>query len=102
MRFFASLRMTCLGRLSNYLGVRIIPERQYELMGFGGKLSLVAVVRLEMIFCSRTFRGQFLLVDQPWGILGRNVLNAAPLLFDGPRLIWNEYRTGQPVAGAVK
>jgi hypothetical protein len=33
------------------------------------------------------------LLDQPWGILGRNVLNAVSLLFDGPRLVWDEHHT---------
>jgi len=69
-----------------------VPGRQYELMGFDGSISLAAVVRLELVFCGRTFRGQFLLVDQEWGILGRNVLNAVSLLLDGPRAAWREWR----------
>jgi hypothetical protein len=75
------------------LGVAVVPDRRYELVGFDGHVSFVSVVRLELIFCRRTFRGQFLLLDQPWGILGRNVLNAMSLLFDGPRLVWDEHHT---------
>ena len=44
------------------------------------------------VFGRRIFRGQFLLIDQPIGILGRNILNEVSLLFDGPRLEWTEYR----------
>ncbi len=55
-------------------------------MAFDGDTSLAEVVRLELLFCRRTFRGQFLLIDQAWGVIGRNVLNAVPLLLDGPRL----------------
>ena len=30
--------------------------------------------------------------SQPWGILGRNVLNAMPILLNGPALVWEEWR----------
>jgi len=79
--------------LVNKLGVDIISDRQYELIGLDGKTSFASIVRLDLSFCGRTFRGQLLLIDQSWGILGRNVLNAVPLLFDGPRLTWEEYRS---------
>jgi hypothetical protein len=74
----------------NQLGVAVIPDSQYELKGFDGSTSFAPVVRLGLGFCGRTFRGQFLLIDQEWGILGRNVLNAVPLLLDGPHLTWDE------------
>ncbi len=75
------------------LGATIVPDRRYELIGFGGGTSFASVVRLELIFCRRTFRGQFLLIDQAWGILGRNILNAVSLLLDGPSLAWDEHHT---------
>ena len=75
------------------LGLAAVPERHYELVGFDGGTSLAPVVQLELVFSRRTFRGQFLLIDQEWGILGRNILNAIPLLLDGPRLTWDEFRT---------
>jgi len=74
----------------NQLGVAVIPDSQYELKGFDGSTSFAPVARLGLGFCGRTFRGQFLLIDQEWGILGRNVLNAVPLLLDGPHLTWDE------------
>ncbi len=67
------------------------PDRQYELTSFDGSISLTPVVQLELFFLGRTFRGQFLLIDQEWGILGRNVLNAIPVLLDGPNLEWSEH-----------
>jgi Aspartyl protease len=70
------------------LGVTIATGRQYELVGFDGSMSRAPIVRVELILLGRTFRGQFLLIEQNWGILGRNVLNALPLLLDGPRLTW--------------
>jgi len=76
------------------LEVEAIPDARYELEGFDGSTSFAPAVRLSLVFCGRAFRGQFLLIDQEWGILGRNVLNAIPLLFDGPHLTWDEHRSG--------
>jgi hypothetical protein len=76
----------------SHLALHAASDNQYELSGFDGNVSWTSVARLEMIFCRRTFRGQFLLVDQEWGILGRNILNTITLLLDGPRLAWDEQR----------
>lgn len=73
------------------LGLIAVPDRRYELVGFDGNLSTAPVVRAVVVFCGRTFRGQYLLVEQEYGILGRNVLNAVPLVLDGPRLTWGEH-----------
>ena len=83
--------LVCVDRL----GATPAADQYYELMSFDGSTSLAPVVRLEMIFVGRTFKGQFLLIDQPWGVLGRNILNAVPLLLDGPRLTWSVSPTRQ-------
>ncbi|MDO9129923.1 MAG: hypothetical protein Q7U34_08655 [Anaerolineales bacterium] len=36
--------------------------------------------------------GQFLLIGQPFGIMGRNILNAVALLLDGPLGLWEEQK----------
>jgi hypothetical protein len=69
-------------------------DQRYELMGFDGSISDASVVRLEMVFLGRVFKGQYLVIDQAWGVLGRNVLNAVSLLYDGPRLTWTESDSG--------
>jgi hypothetical protein len=74
------------------LGLRVDPDKRYELAGFDGTVSEAPIVQLELTFCRRKFRGQFLLIDQAWGVLGRNVVNAVPVLLGGPRLMWDEYR----------
>ena len=74
------------------LGVVIDNNESYELMGFDGSLSQARVVQLDLILLRRTFKGRFLVINQEWGILGRDVLNHLSLLFDGPQLSWNEYR----------
>ncbi len=73
------------------LSIAASSENRYELVGFEGQSSLASVVTLEMIFLGLTFRGQFLLIEQGWGIIGRNVLNSVTLILDGPRLTWNQF-----------
>ena len=69
-------------------------ERSYELAGFDGAISVAVSVRLSLLWLGKTFRGQFLVIDQPQGILGRNILNNVSLLFDGPQREW------EPIASA--
>jgi hypothetical protein len=74
------------------MNVEIDPNKRYEIVAFDSSSTLAPVVRLELHFCNRTFRGQFLVIDQAWGVLGRNILNLVPLVLDGPRSRWDEYR----------
>ncbi len=60
----------------------------FELEGFDKATSQSAVVVLQLIFEGRMFRGEFLTVDQDYGILGRNILNFLNLQFDGTNLTW--------------
>jgi len=66
-------------------------DQSYELIAFDGTKSVSAVVIAELVFLGRVFRGQFLLVDQEVGILGRDVLNHVSVLLDGPSLRWEEW-----------
>jgi hypothetical protein len=63
---------------------------RYELAGFDGTISYAEAVQLEIVFCRRRFRGQYLLTDESVGVVGRNVLNAITLLLDGPNALWDE------------
>ena len=64
---------------------------QYELVGFDGSRSHAFVARLDMIFLGRTYRGRYLITEEPMGILGRDILNHAILLLDGPQQLWTEH-----------
>jgi hypothetical protein len=77
---------------ANQLGLSGDVNETYEIMGFDGNKSVATAVRLEMLFLNKTFRGRFLLIDQEWGILGRDILNLVSLLMDGPNLSWREQR----------
>ncbi len=61
-----------------------------ELRGFDGSLSIAQVVRADLLFLRRAFKGRFLLIDQEWGLLGRDILNHVALVFDGQKLVWEE------------
>ena len=67
---------------------------RYELMGFDGSRMVATAVQLEMIFLNKIFRGRFLLVEQAWGIIGRDILNLVALSLDGPNLFWSEQPSG--------
>jgi hypothetical protein len=45
-----------------------------------------------MIFLEKNFQGDFLIVNQDCGIIGRNILNQLTLLFDGKNFRWEEIR----------
>jgi hypothetical protein len=64
----------------------------YELEAFDGKKSTAPSITAELEFLGKTFRGQFILIDRWYGILGRNILNNLSILFDGPNAKWIEQR----------
>ena len=70
------------------LGLSLVSETHYELTGFADNSATSPVVALEMSLEGKTFRGQFLLIEHDWGIIGRNILNTQALTLDGPRLTW--------------
>jgi hypothetical protein len=63
-------------------------EEAFRLRAFDGSDSPARTVHAELLFEGRLFRGRFLIIDQEYGVLGRNVLNHLTLLFDGPQLEW--------------
>jgi hypothetical protein len=74
------------------LGVSVEPDTGYEVTGFDGRKSIAQVVNLDLIFLRRAFRGRFLVGNQEWGVVGRDVLNHVSVLLDGPRLVWEEQK----------
>ena len=70
------------------LGIDFSIGRTFELEGFDKTRSQSKVVRLQMIFEGKSFRGEFLTINQNHGIIGRNVLNSIKIMFDGQNLQW--------------
>lgn len=84
--------ITLLPRLAvEQLGVPLLTNQRYELMGFDGSKSFAPVVMLDMISLTRAFRGQYLLIEEERGILGRDILNHVILLLNGPRQQWSKH-----------
>ena len=73
-----------------HLNLPPITNLTFELMGFDGQTSEAHAVEVNLRFVNRTFKGRFLLTDQEWGIIGRDILNFVPLFLDGPNLVWRE------------
>ena len=74
------------------LGIDADAGEVYELAGFDGNSSFSRSVRVNLVLGQKTFRGRYLLIDQAWGVLGRDVLNHLCLILDGPKLTWDEQR----------
>ena len=72
------------------LGISILAGPGYRLLGFDGSASVADAAEVDILFLTKTFRGRFLLIEQEYGILGRDVLNLVRLLFDGTHLTWTE------------
>lgn len=72
------------------LGIEADAGEVYQLEGFDGSISVSKAVRVDLVFGGKTFKGRFLLIDQAWGILGRDVLNHVCLILDGPQQTWDE------------
>jgi hypothetical protein len=60
----------------------------YEVMSFDGTVATYQAVRADLVFLRKTFKGQFLVIDQEVGVLGRDVLNHVALVLDGPNRNW--------------
>jgi hypothetical protein len=64
-------------------------DSQFELEGFDGSISVASSVKLSLFWLGKRFRGQFLVLDQPHGILGRNILNNVTITLYGSRNEWD-------------
>jgi hypothetical protein len=64
-------------------------DRAYEVMGYDNTVRERHSVRATLVFSRRRFTGQFLVLDQEVGVLGRDVLNHFVLVLDGPNEKWD-------------
>jgi len=63
-------------------------SREFELMGFDNNKSLNQTAQLHLIFEGKTFRGEYFLIEQDYGIIGRNILNFLNIQFNGKNQVW--------------
>lgn len=64
------------------------PQR---LVGFDGNEHIFQTIDVQLIFLGKRFSGEFCLIDQESGILGRDILNSFVFVFDGVKLQWSEF-----------
>ncbi len=62
------------------------PEIRLE--DFEGKKSIAQSADLFLFFEEQKFRARFPLIEQSYGIIGRNILNRFKIEFDGQNLLW--------------
>jgi hypothetical protein len=72
------------------LKIKPLPNETFELRGIYGNQKSVEVFYLQIIFLGKRFTGKYCLIEDEIGILGRDILNQVPILFDGLNLIWRE------------
>lgn len=70
------------------LGLTPQADGSVSLAWFDGSIHATESVELEASFQNGRFQGRYALIDQPHGIIGRNLLNHFRLLFDGPAKSW--------------
>jgi hypothetical protein len=75
------------------LGLEADVRHGYGLMGFDGTKSVAKAVKCGLVLLGQVYWGTYLIIDDPCGILGRDVLNHVSLLLDGPNLHWREMPT---------
>jgi predicted aspartyl protease len=75
-------------RISTLIEIEQLAQHA-QLVAFDGTKSTAPIVQLELEMLGKSFRGQFLLIDGDYGILGRNILNSLTIVLDGPAHSWN-------------
>jgi predicted aspartyl protease len=74
------------------VGVSTEENSEFEIQAFDGEIRRLRLARLELFVLGKKFTGEYLLINRPIGILGRNILNNIRILLDGPRAKWIEHK----------
>jgi predicted aspartyl protease len=74
------------------LGVAAEEDSELEIQAFDGEIRRLKLARLDRFVLDKRFAGEYLLIDRPIGVLGRNILNNIRILLDGPHAQWDEYK----------
>lgn len=73
------------------LGIQI-DSQQISLTNFDGEQSSSPLAQVKLQIERYIFRGSFPVVEREIGIIGRDILNLLPILFDGPNQEWKVMR----------
>jgi hypothetical protein len=70
------------------LDLKFPPNLIFRLEGFDGKKSISQGAALELNFAGYKISGNYPLIEQDYGIIGRNILNRFKIELDGQNLRW--------------
>ena len=76
------------------LGLTTHTDDSVQLAWFDGSIRSAESVELVASFNGGRFQGRYAVIDQPHGVVGRNILNHFRLFFDGPAKTWHRVTTG--------
>ncbi len=74
------------------IGIKPEEDTDFEVQVFDGEIKWLKLANLELYFLDKKFSGEYLLIDRPIEILGRNILNNVRILLDGSHGKWEEYK----------
>jgi hypothetical protein len=76
------------------LGLLPLTDEGVKLIWIDGSIQTAESVSLEASLQGGRFQGRYAMIDQPHGIVGRNLLNHFRILFDGPAKAWERLASG--------
>ena len=62
----------------------------FSLIGFDGTRSTATLVSVQIDFLGKRLAGDFLLTEENYGVIGRDVLSLFRIVFDGPKQFWEQ------------
>jgi hypothetical protein len=71
-----------------YLNLDFSQSSQVRLETLEGNVSISQTVELQISFADENFQAKFPLIEQEYGVIGRNILNDFRIEFDGQNLHW--------------
>ena len=75
-------------KVATQLGSNMQDAPHLKIEGFDGVRRPAVICRVHMKFGTMNVEGDFIVLDQEYGILGRDILNCGELVLDGPALKW--------------
>ncbi|HMS38909.1 MAG TPA: aspartyl protease family protein [Pyrinomonadaceae bacterium] len=71
-----------------YLDLDFSQSSEIRLETLEGNVSVSQVLELQIIFANEIFQAKFPLIEQDYGVIGRNILNRFKIELDGQNLHW--------------
>jgi predicted aspartyl protease len=70
------------------MDIPLSSDKRLHLVGFDGTQHSYQIVEAQIVFTGKRFTGNYCVIDDALGILGRDILNQLTIVLDGPNLEW--------------